>query len=190
MKIKIKLFDGQIMPEIIKEGDWIDLRSYEDVEIKAPYIEKTATKDGKEQLKWKINEQTIRLGVAMELPKGFYAEVLPKSSTFNKTKTILANSQGIIDGITTKDSIGYNGDNDEWKYQLLAFNTCHIKKGQPICQFRIHLSQKATVWQKLRWLFSNKIELVQVDHLGNNNRGGFGITDKELEQIKDKQEKK
>ena len=34
MKIKIKLFDGQTMPEIIKVGEWIDLKSNADIEIK------------------------------------------------------------------------------------------------------------------------------------------------------------
>lgn len=183
MKIKIKLFDGQKMPEIINEGDWIDLRSNEDAVIKAPSIEKTVDKNGNEQFKIKFNNQKIRLGVAMKLPKGFEANVLPRSSTYKhkdaykSTYTILANSMGIIDGKTTPESISYSGDNDEWKYNAIALNTCHIKKGQSICQFRIQLSQKATFWQKLRWLFSSKIELVQVDHLDDKDRGGFGTTD-------------
>ena len=49
-----------------------------------------------------------------------------------------------------------------------------IQKGTRICQFRIQLSQKATVWQKIKWLFSSGIELVQVDNLRNKNRGGIG----------------
>ena len=77
------------------------------------------------------------------------------------------------------NKMSYCGDNDEWKYNAIALNTSHIKKGDRICQFRIQLSQKATFWQKLRWLFSSKIELVQVDHLDNKDRGGFGSTDKE-----------
>ena len=51
-----------------------------------------------------------------------------------------------------------------------------IHKGDRICQFRIQLSQKATMWQKLKWLSSSGIELVEVDDLGDNNRGGFGST--------------
>ena len=54
--------------------------------------------------------------------------------------------------------------------------TVSIKKGDRICQFRIQLSQKATFWQKLKWLFSSGIELVEVDSLNNKSRGGFGST--------------
>ena len=46
-----------------------------------------------------------------------------------------------------------------------------IKAGDRICQFRIQLSQKATMWQKIKWLLSSGIELVEVDDLGDNNRG-------------------
>jgi len=51
-----------------------------------------------------------------------------------------------------------------------------IEAGDRICQFRIQLSQKATMWQKIKWLFSSGVELVQVDDLGDNNRGGLGST--------------
>ena len=52
-------------------------------------------------------------------------------------------------------------------------------KGERICQFRVQLSQKATMWQKIKWLFSSGIELVQVKDLPNKtNRGGFGSTGK------------
>jgi len=180
MKIKIKLFDGQHMPEIIDRGDWIDLSSNEDVMIKGPSVEEHVSSNGKTIKKCIINNTMIPLGVAMELPKGFEAVVVPRSSTYKKTKSILANSVGVIDGVTYRGSIGYNGDNDQWWYNAVALSTCHIKKGQPICQFRIQLSQKATVWQKLRWLFSGKIRLVEVKQLGNKDRGGFGSTDKEV----------
>lgn len=53
-----------------------------------------------------------------------------------------------------------------------------MHKGDRICQFRIQLSQKATVWQKLRWLFSSGIKFVKVDDLGGTDRGGFGSTGK------------
>ena len=51
-----------------------------------------------------------------------------------------------------------------------------INKGDRICQFRIQLSQKATVWQKIKWLFSSGIKIEYVDSLSDNNRGGFGST--------------
>ena len=46
-----------------------------------------------------------------------------------------------------------------------------IEAGDRICQFRIQLSQKATMWQKLKWLLSSGIELVEVDDLSDDNRG-------------------
>ena len=72
--------------------------------------------------------------------------------------------------------MSYNGNKDEWKFPAIAIKDATIKKGTRICQFRIQLSQKATIWQKIKWLFSNKIELVQVDNLSDNNRGGIGST--------------
>ena len=51
-----------------------------------------------------------------------------------------------------------------------------IKVGDRICQFRIQLSQKATLWQKIKWLLSSGIELVEVDNLNNEDRGGFGTS--------------
>lgn len=174
LKIKVKLFDGQVMPEITEKGDWIDLRSNVDVEMLKPQagVQKKKVKNGEVVYRYRnvnVNNTLIPLGVAMELPKGFEAQVLPRSSTYNKFGITLANSKGIIDYI-------YKGENDEWKFNAIAFKECKISKGDRICQFRILLSQKATVWQKLKWLFSNGIELVQVDSLNNNNRGGFGTT--------------
>ena len=72
--------------------------------------------------------------------------------------------------------MSYRGNKDEWKFPAVAIKDTTIKKGTRICQFRIQLSQKATIWQKIKWLFSNKIELVQVDNLSDNNRGGIGST--------------
>ena len=37
MKIEIKCFDEQSLPQIIDKGDWIDLRVNETVEMNAPY---------------------------------------------------------------------------------------------------------------------------------------------------------
>ena len=34
LKIKIKTFKDQILPEIISKGDWIDLRAAEDYNLK------------------------------------------------------------------------------------------------------------------------------------------------------------
>ena len=108
LKIKIKTFKDQILPEIISKGDWIDLRAAEDYNLKP----------GEYKL--------LKLGVAMELPKGFEALVIPRSSTFKNYGVLLANSVGMIDG-------SYNGDR--------------------IFKFRIQLYQKATLWQKNKMVF-------------------------------------
>jgi dUTP pyrophosphatase len=181
MKIKVKLFEGQHMPEMNPKGRWIDLCSNEDISMKAPMVKKVReTKNGEPVYKVVFDTKKIHTGVAMELPKGFEALLASRSSTPDKFKIVQRNVPGVIDGETYRGSKGYNGDNDEWLFNVEARDTCHIKKGDRICQFRIQLSHDATIWQKLRWLFSRKIELVQVDKLEDVNRGGFGSTDKEV----------
>lgn len=98
----------------------------------------------------------IPLGVAMELPHGYEALVAPRSSTFKKMRIILANSLGIIDE-------SYKGDNDEWHFPAYAVEDTVIHKNERICQFRIIEHQPL-------------IHLLEVDHLGNADRGGIGST--------------
>ena len=163
MKIKVKMWDNQGIPAILKHGDWIDLRANEDVDFVIP---KTNGSDlNLEAYVFKY----VPLGVAMRLPEGFEAHVLPRSSTFKNFKVLQTNSMGIIDS-------SYCGNNDQWHFPCLALRDTKIKKGDRICQFRIQLSQKATLWQKLKWLFSSKIELEIVDDLENEDRGGLGST--------------
>lgn len=168
MKIKIKLFDGQVMPEINKNGDWIDLRANKDIKLKSPFAYTLNGKRTKRDVEF--NNELIPLGIAMQLPKGFEAVALPRSSTYNKVHIILGNMQGVIDN-------KYNGNDDQWFFNAIAFKDTTIHKGDRICQFRIQLSQFATIWQKLRWLFWNgKIKFKHVDYLTNPNRGGHGST--------------
>lgn len=139
MKIKIK-YHGKPEAKIekIAVGDWIDLRAAETVEMKAG--------------EYKI----INLGVSMELPDGFEAHVLPRSSTFRKWGILLVNGMGIIDN-------SYSGDNDVWGFPALAMRDTVINEGDRICQFRIVRSQGV-------------IEFVEVKSLGNADRGGYGST--------------
>lgn len=111
----------------------------------------------------------FRLGVAMELPKGMTAKIYSRSSTPKKYGLEIPNGLGFIDNY-------YNGNNDEWKIGVHATKNVALPAGTRICQFEVCLSQFATVWQKLRWLFSNKITLEKVDQLSNKNRGGIGST--------------
>lgn len=175
MKLKIKVFEitKGCMPEIIDNGEWVDLRLAETTHLMPPQA--GTLKKKQEQLQTLSYRNVtaevtyLSLGIAMELPKGFEAIVLPRSSTPKKLGIICANSMGVIDN-------SYNGDSDEWKFPAIAIRETTIEKGTRICQFRIQLSQKATFWQKLKWLFSNGIELVQVDSLNNEARSGFGST--------------
>lgn len=64
---------------------------------------------------------------------------------------------------------------DEWKYPAYALGEGKtIHSGDRICQFRIQLSQKATFWQKIKWLLSSGIKLKKVEKLNTINRGGLG----------------
>ena len=98
--------------EKLPQGDWIDLRAAETVEMKAGEF------------------RLISLGVSMRLPAGYEAHVVPRSSTFKNWGVIQANSMGVIDE-------SYCGDGDEWRFPALAMRDTRIQKGDRICQFRI-----------------------------------------------------
>lgn len=166
MKLKIKVkSDGAVtLPALTPKGEWIDLYAAKDTELIAPKYNK-----GNGIIEFSL--KLIPLGVRMKLPDGFEAVVASRSSTPKNFGMIQSNSIGIIDN-------SYSGNEDEWKFAALPLKNNVIKAGDKICQFRIQLSQKATVWQKLKWLFCSGIELIQVDDLGNNSRGGFGSTGK------------
>ena len=155
------------VPTIIKKGEWIDLVAAETLRFKAPQAGtlKTRKVNGEEDL------QYIPLGIAMKLPDGFEAILAPRSSTPKGMGIMCANSFGIIDN-------SYSGNEDEWKFPAIALRDTTITEGERFCQFRIQLSQKATLWQKIKWFFSNGIELVEVSDLPNESRGGFGSTGK------------
>lgn len=173
LKIKVKVLTEGCMPEINPKGEWVDLRSAVDIEIPAPQSGtlKRVTIDSKEINYRNVSMETyyIPLGIAVKLPDGFEASINSRSSGPKKLNLFIPNGQGIIDN-------SYSGNDDEWKYVCSPMKATSIKKGDRICQFRIHLSQKATIWQKLKWLFSSGIELIQVEDLGDNNRGGLGST--------------
>ncbi|WP_075720501.1 dUTP diphosphatase [Roseburia sp. 499] len=140
--IKIKYFTEEIdkLTYIDGKSDWIDLRASETVELKAGEF------------------KLIPLGVAMELPAGYEAHVVPRSSTFKNYGVLQVNSCGIIDG-------SYCGDEDMWRMPVYATRDTVIQKNDRICQFRIVENQP-------------KIEFQQVASLKNENRGGFGSTGK------------
>lgn len=170
-KIYIKRFNKDIeLPKIIAKGDWVDLRSAEDVTLKAPII-KNISKNKPNKVEF--NTTLIPLGVAMLLPDGMEANVVARSGTFKNYGILQTNAYGVIDG----GKFGYNGPNDEWKFQAVALRNTIIPINERVCQFRIQLSQKATIWQKLKWLFTSGVEIIEVDNLPEKeDRGGFSTT--------------
>ena len=141
--IKIKYHTDEIekLRYIDGKSDWIDLRSAEDVELKAGDF------------------KLISLGVSMELPKGYEAHIVPRSSTFKTWGIIQTNSMGIVDE-------SYRGDNDIWKMPVYATRDTIIHKNDRICQFRIMEHQPT-------------IEFEEVDKLEGEKRGGFGSSGKQ-----------
>ena len=156
MKIYIKYHNPNCLLE--QHGNWIDLKSAEDVAIMS------------------LKNHMISLGVSIKLPKYFQANIVPRSSTFNKYGIIQANHYGVVDG-PNKTSNGYSGNDDIWYFNAVALRRTQIKEGDRIAQFEIRPTMNAPWWAKLKWLFSHKIEIRVVDDLGDENRGGFGSSD-------------
>lgn len=141
--IKIKYFTDKIdrLTYVDGKSDWIDLRSAEDVTLK------------------KGDFKLISLGVAMELPEGYEAHVVPRSSTFKNFGIIQANHQGVVDNT-------YCGDNDQWFMPVYAVRDTQIHINDRICQFRIMKNQPKIIFE-------------EVTSLGNEDRGGHGSTGKQ-----------
>ena len=141
--IRIKYFTDKIekLTYIDGKSDWIDLRAAEDISLK------------------KGEFALIPLGIAMELPQGYEAHVVPRSSTFKNFGVIQTNHMGVIDG-------SYCGDNDMWRMPVLAVRDAQIHVNDRICQFRIMKNQPA-------------INFNEVERLEETDRGGFGSTGKQ-----------
>lgn len=137
--IKIKYFnENLLMVGKSKNGDWIDLRSSETVSLS----------QGEYYL--------LPLGVAMELPKGYEAHIVPRSSTFKNFGIIQTNSKGIVDN-------SYCGNNDQWYMPIIAMRDTTINMNDRVCQFRIVKNQE-------------DIKFEFVDELSKDDRGGIGST--------------
>jgi len=174
MTIKVLEKVEGCFPKEFKVGDYIDLCTAKDIVLKAPQANKmhirSNGKNPSQELRTRdvdFHWTLIPLGVAMEIPEGYEAILVPRSSAFKDWGFIQTNSEGIIDN-------SYAGDKDEWKLPVVATRSVTIPKGTRIAQFRIQLKQQATCWQKLKWLLSSKVSLKQVDHLNKPSRGGIG----------------
>ncbi len=129
---KLNYIDGK--------SDWIDLRAAEDVVLS------------------KGEFRLIPLGVAMELPKGYEAHIVPRSSTFKNFGIIQTNHMGVVDE-------SYCGDDDQWYMPVFAVRDTRIHANDRICQFRLMEHQPP-------------VSFVETQSLGNKDRGGFGSTGK------------
>ena len=139
-KIKIRYVSDQIekLTYIDGKSDWIDLRAAEDVVLKAGEF------------------KLISLGVCMQLPEGYEAHIVPRSSTFKNFGVLQADHMGVVD-------CSYCGNNDIWRFPALAMRDTEIHVGDRICQFRIMENQPKIVFE-------------EVDNLEGADRGGFGST--------------
>ena len=139
-RIRVKYLNERVQKLSYVDGksDWIDLRAAEDVVMKAGDF------------------YLIPLGVAMELPKGYEAHVVPRSSTYKNFGIIQTNHMGVIDE-------SYCGDHDQWYFPAYALRDTEIKEGDRICQFRIMEHQPT-------------IQFEEAESLGNKDRGGHGST--------------
>lgn len=98
----------------------------------------------------------IPLGIGIILPEGYEANIVPRSSTFKNFGIIQTNSFGVIDN-------SYSGDNDQWFFPAYALRDTVINKNDRICQFRLNKIQ-------------SDIEVIEVEHLKDKDRKGFGST--------------
>lgn len=118
------------------KSDWIDLRSAEDIELK------------------KGEFHLIPLGVGMKLPKGYEANIVPRSSTYKNFKILQTNCYAVIDN-------SYSGNEDQWMMPVVAMEDTVIHKNDRICQFRINKIQRM-------------IKLEEAENLDDISRGGIG----------------
>jgi len=138
IKIKYASEDIEKLCYIDGKSDWIDLRAAEDVSMKAGEF------------------KLIPLGVAMQLPAGYEAHIIPRSSTFKNFGVIQANHFGLVDE-------SYCGDNDWWYFPAIAMRDTEIHVNDRLCQFRIMEHQPT-------------IKFSEVASLDNPDRGGIGST--------------
>ncbi len=140
--IKIQYLNDSIkrLEYIDGKSDWIDLRAAEHVVMK------------------KGDFHLIHLGVAMQLPKGYEAHIVPRSSTYRNFGIIQTNHTGIVDE-------SYAGPNDWWYMAAYALRDTEIHVNDRICQFRIVEHQPQVTFE-------------ECSRLEAPDRGGIGSTGK------------
>ncbi len=150
MEMKIRRVDNSLpMPEYKTDGAvGLDLYARENVSVCPGHA------------------ATIPLNVAIQVPPGTFGGLLPRSSTFRKYGLILQNSLGVIDQ-------DFCGDNDE--ICALVFYPERPYHGPDTAPSIAWIERGERLFQLV--IFNvEKPEIVEVESLGNPDRGGFGST--------------
>jgi dUTP pyrophosphatase len=98
----------------------------------------------------------IPLNVAIEIPTGYFVLIANRSSTYKLGVTC-------VNGIGVGDS-DFSGDSDEYHFPALNYTDqpVTIERGTRVCQILI--------------LAADRVQVTEVESLGNADRGGFGST--------------
>lgn len=149
--LKVKYVDPEFPTlHITEKGNWIDLKCISDYTIK------------------KGESTFINLGVAMKLPIGYEALLVPRSGTFRKYGLLQTNGIGIIDN-------SFSGNDDIWQMQVYATADTEIKKGERLCQFRLMPTMETLFSSTNSFMsYGPGLMVVEVEELDSINRGGFG----------------
>ena len=141
IEVKIQLVEGGIKPEKASKG----AAAYDCYANKDMFV-------GSEPC-------IIPLGFKIEIPKGYHAEIYPRSSIGLRTYLRMANSVGIIDS-DYRGEVGFIAECRNFGA------TVRITKGERIAQMIIKRNEE--------------VEFVKVDELSDTARGtgGFGSTGK------------
>lgn len=158
--VEVKYFDTNLPKlEVTEKGDCIDLRVSKVYRMKS---HSGLPMKGKEEVEFPChyhNDDVLffKLGVGMKLPKGYKANVYPRSSTFKNYGFILTNSVGIIDN-------AYCGDDDEWCAMVYCTRDGVINYGDRVFQF-----EPVPV-------YTHNFTYEEVEDLDKESRGGYGST--------------
>ena len=100
----------------------------------------------------------ISMGISVEIPKGYEMLIVPRSSSYKNFGILQTNAMGVVDE-------SFCGDNDIIHMPILAMRDTEIHINDRIGQFRLMPHQP-------------EVHFIEVDHLDNEDRGGFGTTGK------------
>ena len=100
----------------------------------------------------------ISMGISVEIPKGYEMLIVPRSSAYKNFGILQTNAMGVVDE-------SFCGDKDIIHMPILAMRDTELHINDRIGQFRLMPHQP-------------EVHFIEVDHLDNEDRGGFGTTGK------------